>query len=78
MSLSRLKECGQNAFIVDPCEASLEPVSLQVPKAAQPAVPDQLEAEVTDLISHNLVVQRSVAPVCLHPRKWPLDPVLLF
>lgn len=74
------KECGQNAFIVDPCEASLEPVSLQVPKAAQPAVPDQLEAEVTDLISHNLVVQRSVAASLPAPKEMALGssaPVLV-
>ena len=74
------KECGQNAFIVDPCEASLEPVSLQVPKAAQPAVPDQLEAEVTDLISHNLVVQRSVAASLPAPKELALGssaPVLV-
>ena len=56
-----VKECEKNAFIVDPCEAALKPVSLYIPEVVQPAVPDQLEAEVADLVSHNLVVQRPLA-----------------
>lgn len=72
--------CGKNAFIVDPCEAPLKPVSLQVPKAAQPAVPDQLEAEVADLVSHNLVVQRPLAVSLPAPKELTLGssaPVLV-
>ena len=67
-----VEECGTNAFVVDPREASLKPIGLHTPKAVQPDVPDQLEAEVADLISHNLVVQRPLTTSLPAPKQLAL------
>ena len=49
---------GKSTGAADPCKASPKPVALHTPEAVQPDVPDQLEAEIVDLISHHIVEQR--------------------
>ncbi len=80
MTVKCLPPIAMNAFVVDPCEAALKPVSPHVPRSVQPAVPDQLEAEVADLVSHNLVVQRPLAASLPAPKELALGssaPVLV-